>query len=262
MENLIDSKIGKNINKKPREHASLKEQLLRQVKFLNSSAKLFDAGDHDEANRLATTLRVLLHDTENSKSLLGQLGIKEKLRFVDTGLYRARLDDAMNKWAQQKCPGWVIAAIKPGEAGLVEIGINPDGMAGWKAPLREQRLHPLDPKASAFLSPQPFDAWWKTPLVEDSKLKQFSRMDLVLIMANQDGGAHVDPKLDKDYSDLCEDYLGVQMGFGDPDKMMDIYPALPPAANNVAFASVRQIAYEVILTLDRYNSNLVKTGGA
>ena len=34
--------------------------------------------------RLATTLRVLLHDSQKSKSLLTQLALKDKLRFVDT----------------------------------------------------------------------------------------------------------------------------------------------------------------------------------
>lgn len=255
MDVLTQPVIGSRKNKEPRERSSLEQQLARQLKYLDNSATLFDAGDHDEANRLATTLRVLLHDKNESKSLLTQLGIKSKLKFIDTGLYRERLDAAMNKWIREKFPGMINAAFHPGEAGLVEIGINPNGTAGWMAPLREHRFHPNDPKSSAMLPPQSFNEWWTTPLVEASDMKQFSRMSLVLIMANQDGGAHVDSGLDRDYTNLCSDHLGVQMQFGGPEvtmDVMDVNAEIPKVSNNVAFACIRQIVFEVALTLHRY----------
>lgn len=174
--NTTEPAIGTRANKAPRDRSSLEQQLARQLKYLDNSSALFDSGDHDEANRLAAVLRVLLHDTNESKSLLGQLGLKSMLRFVDTGLYREHLDAAMNKWVQSQDPGMSICSIQPGEAGLVEVGVNPDGTAGWKAPLREQRFHPRDPKSSAMLAPQTFKYWWKTSLVEGSDLKLFSRI--------------------------------------------------------------------------------------
>lgn len=82
--------IGSKTNKKPRSRAGLEAQLHRQFKYLANSAILFDEGDHDEATRLATTLRVLLHDTAQSTSLLTHLGLKGQIHFVDTGIYRAR----------------------------------------------------------------------------------------------------------------------------------------------------------------------------
>lgn len=245
------SVIGTPANKLPRDRSSLEEQLARQLKYLGNSSALFDKGDHDEANRLATVLRVLLHDTKNSKSLLGQLGLKSSLLFVDTGLYRDRLNAALSNWVQLRHPGMSIGGIRPGEAGLVEVCSNPDGTAGWRAPLREQRFHPQDPKSSAMLPPQTFSYWWETPLVEDSNMKLFSRKNLVLIMANQDGGAHVDAELDRDYASLCSDFLGVQMQFTESDLPMDMNAEIPPVQNNVAFACVRQIAFEVALTLHR-----------
>ena len=62
----------------------LMEHLNEQMGFLRRSAEHYDGGDFSEAKRLATTLRVLLHDSEKSKSLLTQLSVKDKLRFVDT----------------------------------------------------------------------------------------------------------------------------------------------------------------------------------
>jgi hypothetical protein len=240
--------------KRVRDRASFENQLERQLNFLRRSALEFDRGNHDEAIRLATTLRVLLHDTQNSTSLLTHLGIKNHLRFIDTGLYRDRLNQALDQWVAEVSPGNIIAGVTPGEAGLVEVGIGPDGKPGWFPPLRERRFPDGSPKARASIEPQQFENWWNTPLVEASNMRQFSRLELVKIMANQDGGAHVDASLDQDYHDLNFDHLGVQMevGINLPDRTMDTSYQPPPLRNNVAFASVRQIAFEFLLTMQRY----------
>src|SRR4051812_47474021 len=64
--------------------ADLVEQLRIQVDFLERSSVAYDQGFEDEARRLATVVRILVHDTARSKSLLGQLGVKERLRYHDT----------------------------------------------------------------------------------------------------------------------------------------------------------------------------------
>jgi hypothetical protein len=50
-----------------------KSQLQRQLKFLTASASAFDNGFHDEAIRIATVARVLIHQIKSSTSLLKQL---------------------------------------------------------------------------------------------------------------------------------------------------------------------------------------------
>jgi hypothetical protein len=49
-------------------------QLQRQLGFMENSARAYDAGHRDEAIRLATSLRVLFHQTPKSTSLLRHLG--------------------------------------------------------------------------------------------------------------------------------------------------------------------------------------------
>ena len=49
-------------------------QLQRQLGFMENSARAYDAGHRDEAIRLATSLRVLFHQTPKSTSLLWHLG--------------------------------------------------------------------------------------------------------------------------------------------------------------------------------------------
>ena len=52
------------------------EDLKKQIKFLKNSCALYDQGDEDEAIRIATTLRILLHNTNQSKSLFRRLKIE------------------------------------------------------------------------------------------------------------------------------------------------------------------------------------------
>ena len=50
-----------------------KAQLRRQLQFLKASSAAFDAGFHDEAVRIATVVRLLVHQTKSSTSLLKHL---------------------------------------------------------------------------------------------------------------------------------------------------------------------------------------------
>jgi len=51
----------------------LQQHLKDIIQALELSAYAFDNGSEGEAKRLAAAIRVLVHDTESSKSLLGQL---------------------------------------------------------------------------------------------------------------------------------------------------------------------------------------------
>lgn len=55
--------------------ADLEEHLKAHLGFIKKSAALYDTGDTEEAKRIAVSVRVLLHDTQQSRSLLGQLGL-------------------------------------------------------------------------------------------------------------------------------------------------------------------------------------------
>jgi hypothetical protein len=58
------------------------DHLRRQLEYLRRSCELYDAGHLDEAIRLAVAIRVLMHDTNNSESLLQQMGVKEQVKLV------------------------------------------------------------------------------------------------------------------------------------------------------------------------------------
>ena len=188
--------------------------LNEQIRFLQNSCRSYDEGFHGEAKRLATVIRVLVHDTPRSKSLLGQLKCKNTI-FYDT--------------AYDYNPNNLLAHM-----GLVGFRIGPNGPEYW-APLDDGP--PGRPKVWV-----PFDRWWnKTVFKKDAC--ELTRKDVILSLADQDGGAHVDPRLDDAYAALSRNNLlgwmyeveGVQQG-----------PLL-----GAERAAARQIAHAMLVTLER-----------
>lgn len=206
-----------------RSRADLLEALNENVEFLERSSGAFDEGFESEAKRLAVVLRVLLHDTEMSHSLLEQLGVKRRLDFLDT----AQPIDPKN------------LANTPGLLMMRATWTGDGGVQGdYVAPLGMER--PFPPRISRFT------AWWDNPVMKVDGT--WSRKQLVLILANREGGAHIDPSLDERYEALARrNGLGWRaVGSGQSD----------PFVGNAVSLAVRQVAYEVLETLHR-NSHRV-----
>ncbi len=189
----------------------MERHLQEQLGFLERSAEAFDAGYEAEAKRLAVTIRVLVHDTGASRSLLSQLD-RKNTKFCDS--------------AFDVDPTSLIA-----HAGLAGVSVGPLGVK------HAARLDGDDP---SWFRPADFDTWWNKVVIRDREGRQLTRRDLVLAVANQDGGAHVDPALDEDYARLSrDDTLGRYTG--------DVTRMIPLTA--VELVSIRQISHEVLKTL-------------
>ena len=194
----------------PISRTDLEAHLEEQLSFIEASAAAYDSGFESEAKRLAVTLRVLLHDTRHSKSLLGQLG-KMNGRFLDTAL-----DLVLGNVASH--------------GGLVMIAADLSG-GRYVAMLDDV------PIPGRWLE---FAQWWGEPVFVDKQKRKLSRGDLVLTAANQDGGAHVDPVLDATYADLAKNNsLAWEVCDG-----KSVRPMGGPEK-----AAIRQIAHEVLKTL-------------
>lgn len=213
------------MTKKKWSTAELNELLQEQLGFLQSSAEAFDQGVKAEAKRLATTIRVLLHDTESSRSLLTHLQAKGVL-FIDT----AFPDPAGNRL---------------NHSGLISTVLKTDGA--------EFSPH-LD--TAPFTTSKPFELWWKDePVFRDGNGVVLSRRDLVLKSANQDGGAHVDKVgLSEAFAGL-KDGSSVGIRRGQDGRADENIPGAESAA-------IRQIAHEVLKTLvPGYSKQAVKAEG-
>lgn len=198
-----------------RSRADLMEHLAESRSFLERSAAAYDDGYEAEAKRLAVTLRTLLHTTNRSHGLLDQLGLVGTLRFVDTAA-------PINPNNLVPTPGLLVMELTGGSGGRY---VPPLAML---SPEREK-------------PPVPFHGWWHGPVMKEPG-RTWSRREFVLTLANKEGGAHVDPALDDDYDRLVRrNALGFV--YVENDTEAD-FTGSPVAA------SVRQIAYEVLATLD------------
>lgn len=204
----------------PQTREELKKHLRENLAFLNVSNKSFDEGLHAEAKRLATTIRVLVHDTLKSKSLLEQLGVKNDLKFLNTSYEYSPTN------------------LMP-HTGLVMMRMTSNGTS-YLAPLHDG---PPDRYTQPGLE---FSQWWDQLVIDDKSGGVFTRKNLILFMANQDGGAHVDPSLDSSYAALKRDN---SVGWVYSDGISE-HPI-----TDIELHSVRQIAYELIETLKPIDIN-------
>lgn len=100
--------------------------------------------------------------------------------------------------------------------------------------------------------PVPFSQWWQKVVLGRFG---FGRRELVLSVANQDGGSHVDEKLEEVYAALTR-HNALGWSYQDSEGR-DL-----PFAGNVALASVRQIAHELLMTVRRELTGLLEPEGA
>jgi hypothetical protein len=111
------------------------------------------------------------------------------------------------------------------------------GPGGWKY------VPPLNdgPPTRYNCGKVPFDDWWNKIVFADQFKNKFTRRDLILAVCNKDGGAHVDPSLDKAYAELTR---SGSLGWKFFVNGVEQEPATKPE-----LASIRQIAHEVLKSL-------------
>lgn len=201
----------------PRPPERLVQHLADQLEFLRRSAAGYDDGFEGEACRMAVVLRTLLHNTQQSHGLLVQLAILKPTTLV--------VDTAM--------------PIEPGNLlptpGLVMMRVG-EGVGGAYVPRLDES--PLPPRMVAF------ESWWTGAVCKFGDGATQSRKDYVLVLANREGGAHVDPMLNETYERVVtSNGLGFQ--YGAADGILEDFRGNPVAA------SVRQIAFEFLATAKR-----------
>jgi hypothetical protein len=125
------------------DRTDLIDHLKRQKAFLGRSSHAFDAGAEDEAVRLATVIRVLVHDTPNSTSLLTHLGVKEQLTYVDTA-------ERINPANLLPTPGLIMMRMSTDEGGRYVAPLDN---------LSPSRIHPN----------KSFKRWCEDPVTKDKE---------------------------------------------------------------------------------------------
>lgn len=195
----------------PQSQDDLQKYLREQIQFLKLSCDSYDNGYSGESKRLAVTLRVLLHDTNSSHSLLNQLD-KKNILFYDT--------------TNPDIPGNMLP-----HTGLISMQFDSTGVKYVPLSSTITRVRLMNKKIS-------FKDWWDQIVIRDNNKNMFSRKNLVLSVVNKQGGAHVDPNLDQKFADLTKfNSLGwIKECDGTP-------------LTDAELASIRQIAFEVLKSL-------------
>ena len=197
------------------------EQLRKQLGFLERSANSYDHGDEDEAVRIATSLRVLFHDTESSTSLMRHLGVRN-LRLHST------------------C---TLFSKRQGGPALARIQID---------------LQKGTVRSIPFLGDSPerrtisFDRWWRKDVIARISGQDFTRRSVILWAANKDGGAHVDQKIPVSYRALAT-LNGTGFQVGEPWIDCPLSAGARVSCWNGHYACLRQMAFEVLSSQDILN---------
>jgi len=215
------------------ERTELETKLRDQLRLLGRSAAAFDAGDPAEFLNLATRVRVLVHDTKGSTSLLSQLGIKDVMLYMDT----STPSPAMVVPVSDQPSG---AHVHVAFGGLATIRMTTGAPPRFIASLRTTNQWII------------FRDWWESPAMHDAAGNTFSRMELILTVANKEGGAHIDTHLDGAYEALSRaNSVGVVWTHQD---------GVSPLENPVPVC-VRQIAHELEYSISAHTAGVAQEGG-
>jgi SEC-C motif len=195
----------------------LRNQLDDQLSLLKTYCKVYDEGGILIVKPIAIVIRILMHDTDMSKSLLGQLGLKNR------NFYDSCIEEFCSVVENQQTAG--------GSSGIVSIALNEN----------TKYVPNFDESPKAIFGFVSFDQYWDRVIACDNKGQFFTRKCIVLKVANKDGGAHVSPDIEENYYNLTRNNtvgFKIQNNSGWHD------------LDGFVFTVLRQIAHEILRTLD------------
>lgn len=144
------------------------------IEFIIDANDKFDDGRLNYSKQLAHQIRNLVHDAPRSHALLEQLGYRMRWKWTDE--------------SEPIAPGSWSATAGPVMTEIESFGPGKPAVATYRAYLGQG-------PGAHLREPQDFLTWWKRPIVQDLHKETFSRSEIVLAVANKDGGSHVDPIL-------------------------------------------------------------------
>ena len=199
-----------------------------RVYRMKSAGGQFDEGKLVEAREMAVHIRALIHHAEKSHARINQIGLQGALSWGDTaGVTHPKNQSSAACLTLMKIGG----PHSHGEY-VPKMDLYPP------VPIRTRDGGRID-RGSRI----PFDHWWTNPVVRDRDGLDYSRMQLVLALANDEGGAHDDPEMKAAYDAVAaSNWLGWVVSDGTD-------AASPAFETNPLMASVRQIGYEVVQSI-------------
>lgn len=188
------------------------KHLLKQLGFIERSCQSYDADNFDEAIRIATVIRVLIHQTKSSTSLLTHLNATT-IELLST-------------------------TFEPSPETISFVGMGLMELGGAKG-----KYHPQfgNGPINNFL---PVSEWWNMVVLVLDGEHRITRKNIVLAAANKDGGAHVDSKLTAEYVALAKEGAVGQFVYKSEGVQVE------EPIENAHLVSLRQMGYELLHSPD------------
>jgi hypothetical protein len=193
-----------------------RDELLRaldvQQSALAASCRSYDEGNKWEALRLASATYTLVHDYGKIRSILSQLGIKDKMKFLSSGHHVGPK---------------VVGRVNP----LVTLELQVD---------RPSEYGPRFQTVETPVRQVSFGQWWERDIIIKDGSAELTRKRLVFVLRNQEGGAHFDDEVrDPAYVSLARSSNALVIRLGHE----------PQLVFAVELATMRQVAWELTKTL-------------
>ncbi|PGM02690.1 hypothetical protein [Bacillus thuringiensis] len=207
------------------------EQLKEQASFLTDACENYDKGKFAQAKMLSAIIRTLVKDPDNprrnnrTKSLLNLLDRKNEMKFYNTGFEAKNAVSNVN---------------------LIGLATVPSKTPTVTKQFDHIYLPLLDTSSQIDIKWLNFEQWWNSQILvfsDEGNNIIFTRKRIVLTMAEQDGGAHIDSHhdIDKEYLELA---TAAKSYFYGVDSSGNESPII-----NMHYALVRQIAHELLISL-------------
>ena len=210
-------------------YADLLTMLDELVHDMKSASEQFDQGRLVEATMLASYIRTLVHQCDESDALIHQLGLQGRLSWVDTaGVPNPKTTSSSACLTLMK----VCSGARRRAEYVPKLGLYPP------APIRTREGGSIE-RGSRIA----FDHWWTNPVVKDCDGMVFSRKQLVLALAHH-GCA---PAGDAQTAAACESLRSSRSlrWVVSGEKAW----ASTTLESNPVMASIRQIGYETLQTI-------------
>lgn len=204
-------------------------KLMEQLNILRNLAESFDSGHINMAIPMATSVRVLIHQTNNSTSLLHQLDLEDKFKLWHSPNTSFSPNNLLTTWSL------LSLSLTYGSASYLPLGS--------KEVFNKQIDTSNKVRPEIFL---PIELWWNQ-IVFSQQSDRILRRDIVLFIANKDGGAHISEEI-WPIDDYKESLL---LGFVNQD-------GDAPDGNPLYYA-MRQIVEEILLSFEFFNTHHFKT---
>lgn len=186
------------------------ELIIRRIRKLSAD---FDSKDLIDPGSMAQQQRLLFIEPSvrsGGRSVMNLIGVTNAQRILST--------------VPQKISERTISSI-----GFLGLRFS-EGEANWYAPVGDTK------GAQNLLTTE---KWLEEPIFKTGSIT-FTRLKLIKVIADKEGGAHLDPSIDPEYYEIARgNGAGWTFFFGDKEEIPlgDLFPAM-----------LRQLCYEVLMT--------------